>query len=192
MTISQEIYQSLTQTSIEDFFKAFSTFEKEAFRLEMLDKYLVDEESQAFEDFRKGQKKPPVDYNHGWCEFIADALRKGKRFNRVRVASEPYSDYFLFELNWAYTKNIQAGENISLMTKEDLKHCLEDISLLQDFWLFDEEYCLIMDYDILGNFLGVKQLDKKYIDQYIDLKERVKLRAHDITESKIWKMELLQ
>jgi hypothetical protein len=66
---------------------------------------------------------------------------------RVRIVSNPPSDYERFELS-LYRHSSAAGEQI---------HIIEEYRRFpEDFWLFDNQEAYILRYDRHGRFLGVE------------------------------------
>lgn len=83
----------------------FSTFQHTAFRLEGLSRYDVDGDRERFAYFQEtGEILPETD----WAEFVASSANSGKRVQRLRLVSEPLSDYERYELSGAYS-GVEAG-----------------------------------------------------------------------------------
>lgn len=188
MSKSQEVFSSLTPITIDYFFEKFSSFENEAFRLEALPIYSVDFEKADFRKFKEDTlRDPPADYNSEWVNIVSKSLKRNALFKRVRVIPVAKNDYFHFELKWAYTVNIKAGEQIRCLDNLAMNSLSHQVPILKDFWLFDNKECLLMEYDLNGEFLGVNKLKNSYVDCYVDFKEELMLKSIDIRSSDIWK-----
>lgn len=123
----------------------FGVFEQSAFRLESLAAYKVDEETDAFREFRNSGVIRPG-FNHEWAAMVADAVAAGKTMKRLRLLSSPLSEYERFEVA-AYEAGIAAGEHIRVADRSDFQPSV-------DFWLFDERWIAVMNYTPEGAFLG--------------------------------------
>lgn len=144
----------------------FLNFKKYAFRLELLQEYDVPEEKESFGRFlRTGEVKD--DNRDEWASIIQSAISRGATMNRVHVIKEPLSDYIRFELT-AYKFNIKEGEKVFLLSQKEFDEL--KMSINSDFWLFDDELVLEMNYDKKGKFIESRELRK-------DIKSFIKLKA---------------
>jgi len=143
----------------------FNNFKKYAFRLELLQKYSVNEEKEDFENFnKKGKVNPKI--NEEWHDILIAAKKRGAKVIRAHVIKEPLSDYIKFELEH-YKENKKYGEGALLISKEEFDKL--NINIKRDFWLFDDNIVLEMNYDSDGHFLGFSQ--SKDIQKYLDFKK---------------------
>jgi hypothetical protein len=119
-------------------------FERSAFRLETLPEYLVPQEAAMLAAFKRGQ---PVDLpdDHPWLAKVRRHTRAGKVMHRVRVVSYPLTDYLRMEMSW-YPMSVRAGEDIRITERQ----------LTGDFWLFDDEAVIVLNYDRAGRFVGAE------------------------------------
>lgn len=133
----------------------FSTFKRMAFRLETRDFYAVFEEANAYRNFLAGE---PYDlhWHQSWLAGIQDITTSGRQMQRVRLVSEPPTDYQRFEL--AVTpSNVEAGEDIRVLPRS----IASGIELPDyDFWLFDDTRLGIMHFDHDGLFHGVEMIEE--------------------------------
>ena len=51
--------------------------------------------------------------------MITDAVAAGKVFQRVHVVTEPLTDYLRYELGWSYPPNVEAGEDIRILSRAE-------------------------------------------------------------------------
>ncbi|MGH3547595.1 MAG: DUF6879 family protein [Pseudonocardiaceae bacterium] len=89
-------------------------FQREALHLEMRDVYAVEDEAERLARFlERGYRDhdDEAEERQPWMTLVRDATAAGKVFKRVRIISEPVTDYIRYE--WAGTiVNIDAGEEI--------------------------------------------------------------------------------
>lgn len=126
-----------------DFDELFEMFTEEAFRLETLPVYDVEEEKEAIKEF----KETGMVVNNIDKEWV-DLLKIGKPVKRLRLLSNPLSDYEVFELE-VYKSNLKYGEDIRIANRDNFNE------ELQDFWIFDMKWIGIMKYDHDGKFLDM-------------------------------------
>lgn len=115
----------------------FTTFECAALHLEMRDVYAVEDEAQRFASFlEKGYRDhdAEAEERRPWMTLIRNATAAGKVFKRVRIVSEPVTDYIRYE--WDGTgPNVTAGEDVRWLPRR-----LASVVALpgNDFWIFDD------------------------------------------------------
>jgi hypothetical protein len=79
----------------------------------------------------------------GWIELIGKAVERGVRMRRLRIVSEPVSDYIRWEHAISYG-NVQAGEDLRWLPR----HLAYDLPApLADYWMFDQR---IISYNYTG------------------------------------------
>jgi hypothetical protein len=141
----------------------FESFRSSAFRLECLPSYAVieDDESEAFHLWLAGELPPKKERE--WPKLCASAVAARKSMQRVRLVSEPLSDYLRFEMDWGYPANVAAGEDIRILDHEPA-------GLLKvDFWLFDDATAVALEYDDDGRFL--RAVTAETVEPYRQAKE---------------------
>jgi hypothetical protein len=124
-------------------------FRATAFRLEQQPAYAVPNEAEQFDQFRAGLEPDPKEMPGfaAWLDDVATFTRQGRRMSRVRVQSDPPTDYqrwARFVGRW----NIDAGEDIRYATRAKA----EEVGLLpsagpHDWWLLDDAQLLRMTFD---------------------------------------------
>lgn len=135
----------MTDLTEEQFFELFNTFDHTAFRLEVRESYAgVDD--VAFRQFQSGTL-PNLDSYESWLQNIREQTARGKQIRRVRIVSEPWSDYTRFGL-WACRHTVDAGEDIRYMNRERASS-LELPGY--DYWLFDSRLPVIIHFDEESN-----------------------------------------
>ena len=138
----------------DEFYELFQEFEHTAYRLETRERYVVDYEDDPFSAFLAG--RPQYDWIQDWEKLIRGAVAEGKRFERVRVVSEPPSDYTRFSLDVARL-NVDAGEDIRYL----LRPRAEELGLPdEDYWLFDSRIAVIFHFGADGRITERKLTDE--------------------------------
>src|SRR5215469_748809 len=101
-----------------EFGRLLATFGRSAFRLETRAAYALGYERADFERFLAGRPAPPpdLDWWRPWLDQIRQQTGEGKTIARVRVLTEPPSDYQRWEL-WAARWHADAGEQIRYMPR---------------------------------------------------------------------------
>jgi len=106
-------------------------FEHTAFRLELRERYNEPEETEYLRRFLAGE--PGYSWNDEWAAMMRRRTADGQRMERVRIVSEPHSDYTRFMLDLARV-NLEAGEDIRYLPRDTANSLdLPD----HDFWLID-------------------------------------------------------
>jgi hypothetical protein len=82
--------------------------------------------------------------------------------------TRPLSQYTRYEFA-CYPDNIAAGETIGIVERRWLQP--DDQRWAgEDFWIFDDEIVVVLDYDEQGRFLGAAHAEQ--IDSYLMAKRR--------------------
>jgi hypothetical protein len=120
----------------------FRTFRESAFHLETREFYAMTNERDAFQRFLDGHPLSPagLPWWQTWLDQMRELARQGKRIGRVRVLSEPPSDYQRWEL-WGTSWHIKAGEEIRYMSRRRAEQI--GLPLNYDWWLFDDERLIV-------------------------------------------------
>lgn len=130
-----------------EFTELVLSFRHSAFRLEVRERYNEPSEAETVRRFLDdGELDPSL--LAAWVATISKRTADGQRMERVRVVSEPHSDYTRFGLALA-THNTGAGEDIRYL-RRDLAAGLDLPG--HDFWLIDSTTLLILrfgDDDVL-------------------------------------------
>lgn len=142
---------------LDDLFDASTDF----FRLETLQQYLVEQEAEWLEAFRRDGTLPKrTTETSPWLRYVADTAAAGRRWQRVHIVRQPLSTYVEFEL-LTYRDNAAAGEDIRIAAPAavaDRKTSAELTTLKRDFWLLDagtdHATVVLMRYDPDGRYLG--------------------------------------
>ncbi len=138
----------------DDFEGLFTSFEHTAWRLEVRESYAgMPYEVVPVRQFLAGE---PVDleWTKGWRATVAAHVAAGRRIERVRVVSEPWSDYTRYGV-WLAAGNNDAGEDIRYLPRpEAARLSLSD----RDFWLFDSSRLYVLRFTDDDNLIGAQPI----------------------------------
>ena len=131
----------------QEYARLFDTYERTAFRLETRLRYNADDEREAVRCFLNGE---PIDLDwlRPWLHQVNAAARRGRRMQRVRLITNPPSDYLRFAL-WTTPHLIKAGDEIRYLPEERA----QDLNLPRhDFWIFDSRRVVRLHFDTEDRF----------------------------------------
>jgi hypothetical protein len=133
--------------SAQDLDEAFASFEYTAFRLERRESYAgTSYDRPLFTRWLEGHL-PELDPDVPWKRRVRAATAEGRRFARVRIVSEPWSDYTRYAL-WQAAQNVAAGEDIRYLSRQRAEAVGLPGELSEhDYWLFDSSLLVVMHYD---------------------------------------------
>jgi hypothetical protein len=132
-----------------EFVQFARSYQHTAFRLEVRDNYADPGEAEHVRRFLAGE--PDDDsWMEDWLGLILRRTLEGQHIERVRVVSEPWSDYTRFGLHLSRL-NTAAGEDIRYMARDRAKQ----LGLPNyDFWLLDAHKMCILRHDEKDVLLG--------------------------------------
>ncbi|OLB74505.1 MAG: hypothetical protein AUI14_23260 [Actinobacteria bacterium 13_2_20CM_2_71_6] len=137
---------------LSDLGELVRNIKRSAFRLETLSEYRSASGAEGFQAFQEGRPQPPPSaYAISWFQNVAETIAAGCSWRRVHVVSRPLSEYLQWEI-LAYEENIAAGEDVRVADRSTVP--VELASLTQDFWMFDEEIVVVMNYNDEFRFVG--------------------------------------
>jgi hypothetical protein len=87
--------------------------------------------------------------NHSWYRWpdrVRAWVEEGRRIGRVRMLTEPLTDYLRFEISIT-PPALEAGEDIQFLGQE---RALELGAPVDDFWMFDDTIVVAMTFDDRG------------------------------------------
>lgn len=138
----------------------FLDFERSAWKLETQFDYTADEPDEM-RRWLAGELNE-LSWMQGWIDTIRRFTAAGKRFERVRVQSEPLTDYLRFQREIT-PLNIEAGEDIRLMSAEAARALRLPT---YDFWVIDDERVAIVHRDATGTLGGEVVTDTGSVVQH--------------------------
>ncbi len=67
-------------------------------------------------------------------------------------------------IRWAHSRD---KGNLRFIHPEDVSFSL--VSIVKDYWLFDQHDCFLMEFDFRGDFLGALKIPETYVASYVEL-----------------------
>jgi hypothetical protein len=125
-------------------------YERTAFRLEGRERYNEPEEAEPLCRFLAGE--PDYAWNDEWAAMIRRRTVQGQRMSRVRIVTEPHSDYTRFGIDLARI-NVAAGEDIRYLSRD--RAASLDLPG-HDFWLIDSNRVGILYFGDDDTLLGAE------------------------------------
>ncbi|MFJ4688632.1 DUF6879 family protein [Streptomyces sp. NPDC088789] len=120
--------------------EALAKARRSAAHLEMRDSYMRDD--PEFVRWQRGHRYDPADRDawwRPWLDVVADVAGRGVVVRRLRVVSEPLSDYVRYEYDGTFT-NVAAGEDVRWLPRSRAGDLL--LPAL-DGWVVDEETVIL-------------------------------------------------
>lgn len=125
-----------------EFGELWDTFRHTAFKYEARDRYDVASEHESLRRFLAGEPDPER-ATRPWLAKMKAATGEGRRVERVRVVTEPHTDYVRFLLTGT-PLNLEAGEDIRYLPRERAA----GLGLpMHDFALFDSARLVLLNFD---------------------------------------------
>ena len=116
----------------------FTTFQNEAVHLEMRDVYATEIERDRFATWLRGEPLDPeaeAEWWRPWFEMMRRNTEAGKILRRLRIVSEPVTDYIRFE--WLDASQlVRSGEDVRWLPRRNASKLLLPGN---DFWMFDRQ-----------------------------------------------------
>ncbi|MFI5778256.1 DUF6879 family protein [Nocardia sp. NPDC051570] len=130
-----------------------STFRHEAVHLEMRDIYATNIERDRFTTWLRGEPLDPdseAEWWRPWFDLMRRNTEAGKTLRRLRIVSEPVTDYIRFE--WLDAAElVKAGEDVRWLPRRKASTILLPGN---DFWMFDRETVAFTHFSGDGHVLG--------------------------------------
>lgn len=136
----------LDEAALDEYTDQFSW---SAWRYETREFYDVPSDDDGFRRYLDGDDPDP-EFGVGWWRWLKARARENRQVYRIRVLFQPPSHYLRFEMEWAYTGNVLAGEQIRVLdlTEHERPRALVD----DEFWMLDGDRAAVMSYDRSGQF----------------------------------------
>ncbi len=158
-----------------DFYGALRSARKETFRLEMLDQYLVKEETEELEAWRRSGKFEPGEEFRQWASDLEALRSRGVITHRVHVVTVPLSDYLRFEIA-AYV------EDVNYIERKEYAGIRKPFEP-KEFWLIDEKHLFVQNYDSESRWLGSEHIaDKDEVARHTRMKDFLLSKALPLEE----------
>ncbi|KOT90389.1 hypothetical protein ADK86_26135 [Streptomyces sp. NRRL F-5755] len=151
----------------ETFARLFENFRHSAWHLEMRRRYAVDEATETYAQFARGET-PAWDMNSPWARIISAKTQDGAAVGRVRILDRPPTEGQRYLLVHA-EHNDALGEDVRNMWREDAERVhLPD----EDFWIFDSHIVAVCHFDGEDNLTGAELItEPARVNQYNRLRD---------------------
>ncbi|MBQ0825227.1 DUF6879 family protein [Streptomyces tagetis] len=151
----------------EQFARLFESFQHSAWHLEMRQRYAVDEATDTYAQFARGEA-PTWDLDTPWGQGIRAKTADGVYVGRVRIVDNPPTEGQRYLLAHA-EKNAALGEDVRNMWREDAERVnLPD----EDFWIFDSHIVAVCVFDDDDNLTGAELITEPVrVNQYNRLRD---------------------
>ncbi|MFG1793441.1 DUF6879 family protein [Nocardia sp. NPDC049149] len=157
---------ALTGEQLDELFR--SPWQR-AFHLELQDTYTTSDEFEPLRQFLADEPEDTV-WQQQWLDLIREITGSGKIVQRLRVVTEPHTDYTRWALSVS-PRNIAAGEEIRWLPRHTI-----DASLLtaDDYWLFDDHLAAFSVFTPDGEGAGFSvSTDPVIADYFRAVRDRV-------------------
>jgi len=128
--------------------------EHSAAHMEMRDLYTPDDPDWL--DWRAGRRFDPEERWASWSGLIRATVARGVSVRRLRLVSEPVTDYVRFEYDVTAAHNLAAGEQVRWLPRSTAAGLLVPCS---DFWVLDDQVVLWNHFAGDGSWVGEEQGD---------------------------------
>jgi uncharacterized protein DUF6879 len=137
----------------DDFDALFRHFAHTAFRLEVRESYAgMPYEVGPLRQFLAGEDPVDLGWTTDYRTLVARHAAAGRCISRVRIVSEPWSDYTRFGV-WLAAGNNAAGEDIRYLPRT---HRVVAELPNEDYWLFDSHRLYILRFSEDDNMIGAE------------------------------------
>jgi hypothetical protein len=158
----------------EDWWTLFSDTEQDAFHLELRDAYGVHGESSRFREWLNGGPETfdeVAEWFKDWTDEVQAATRAGKTIRRLRVVTEPLSDYIRFE-HHDTIHNVTSGEDIRWLPRQDLPDGIVFPHGGLDHWLLDHKIVVFNHFHPDGRSAGRERVaDADIVAQCVQVRD---------------------
>ncbi len=141
---------------------------RDLFRLETLDHYDVASDDDDFHRYVAGADAPTAEMKAGWVQKVRDDVAAGKGWRRVHVVRTPLTPYLCYEMEWGYTSNAQAGEDIRVLDVTTTP-AAEPLLKVGDFFVVNGIDVVRSRYDEANRFLGATAAGADHASSYAAL-----------------------
>jgi hypothetical protein len=165
---------------MNNFDKNWGNAKTSIFRLEGRPEYKVPGEPELIAKWKQGELD--LSGNKEWQKWLG-SLKKAKAkkvpVKRVRVVPKPMPDYIKYEIAAWQEYSAKNGEEFFFINTSDYNEIISGCGFnLKDFWLFDDEKLLILNYSPAGLFTNdILIADGGMVNRYRELKAKLLQKA---------------
>ena len=125
-----------------------------AWHLELRDSYTPDDPDWL--DWKAGARFDPADRWSDWSDLVRATVARGVDVHRLRIVSEPVTEYIRFEYDVTDAHNIAAGEGVRWLPRHLASGLLVPV---EDYWVFDGQIVLWNHFAGDGSWVGEERSD---------------------------------
>ncbi len=152
---------------MEPLWEAIKKCQHSLFRFEGLQDYSAEDGEDAVDYFMQtGQLKEAPDSNNEWWSDIKLRNEKGIVTQRVRLVTEPKTDYTKMELAYLKLAKNYSGDDIRIIQEADFLSIVPEG--IPDFYIIDEHRLFLMNYGLAGKYLN--SVESHEVIEYVRLK----------------------
>jgi hypothetical protein len=130
--------------------------EHSALHMELRDNYTPDDADWL--DWQAGRRFDPAERWADWHGLIRETVDRGVGVRRVRLVSEPVTDYIRFEYDVTAAHNLAAGEGVRWLPRHTASGLLVPA---EDLWVFDSQVVLWNHFAGDGSWAGEERSDDR-------------------------------
>ncbi|MFE6379245.1 DUF6879 family protein [Streptomyces roseolus] len=148
----------MQQSEPPRFDELLASARRSAIHLELRDGYAVPDEAADYQGWRETGERdvdPASPYWSPWVTMVQAATARGVAMRRVRVVSEPVSDYIRYE-HAGTVVNVGAGEDVRWLPRDQAVGLLLPVV---DGWIFDDEQLLLNHFDGDGRWADQRPME---------------------------------
>jgi hypothetical protein len=134
----------------------FRSATRSACHLETRDSYTPDDPD--WRDWREGRRFHPAERWKDWSDLIRETASRGVAVRRLRIISEPITDYIRYEYDVTTDHNVAAGETVRWLPR---RNAIGILVPPVDFWVFDESVVVFNHFDGPGDWVTEERRDDK-------------------------------
>ena len=152
-------------------------FQRSAFRLELRGSYEVGSDGGDYQRWLEGAVEPTWERKNAWLDVLRADTAQGRSNARVKVMSDPMTDYERYACEWGYALNVTAGEDVGVidLSEQSLPGDVVD----HDFWLLDDALVIVMHYDRHGHFEAGEIASADRLPDYVRTRNNLETAAED-------------
>jgi hypothetical protein len=166
---------------MEPIWQYIENCKKSLFRFEGLQDYSAEDSDKWVENFLTTGKLAEIpNDNNEWWRKMKQRNESGIVTQRVRLVTEPLTDYTKMELAYLKEAKRYSSDDIRIIKEEDFKEIAP--SGFKDFWMIDDLHVFVMEYGPKGKYLGSKMVEEQEVGKYLDLKEKLLERSSRIED----------
>lgn len=151
-------------SSPTDIGTALSLATRTAFHLEQRDVWerFTDADRDSYDGFL-ATGAADSSFLDGWCSLVQEAVGRGVEFRRLRIVSEPVTDYIRWE-HALTAANLAAGEQVRWLPRS---RCMDLLVVPVDFWIFDSRLVRFGLFSGDGGVVGHQVRDEPGISKLV-------------------------